>query len=1146
MVRLRPLRPAFRPPRPGAVEAPSARSALPALSVLVVLAVVSALAVAAPRASAEPLVAAGPSERFAHFSPEQGLSQAVVQAMAQDEQGFLWLATQDGLNRFDGYGFTVFRNDPADPASLPDNTIFCLAAGRGGVLWVGSADRGLARLDLRTLRFTRFAFDPARPGSLPAGPVGAIHEDRKGRLWVATQPNGLARLDPGSESFHLFPGGAGSAAGLGARPIGSILETRDGALWLGTRGEGLLHFDPEKGSVVARYASDPSSPRSLAGTGVLSLLEARSGALWVGTISGISRFEPGTGDFTSWRPDPADPWAFPARQARQMSEDAQGRIWVATEAGLVRIDATGGKCATFRSSRDDPASLPNDRIFSVLVDRSGILWVGMDGAGLAALDLSPTGFRTYRHEPTRAGGLTSRVVRGLWEGRDGTLWVGLAGGGLNALDLATGRVREWRATPNAGKGPSSDDVFGIVEDDRGALWIATLGGGLDRFDPATGTFRRFTAAGPGAPSADPGNFLRVLAKGRDGAIWIGAVGTGLSRLDPATGSLTSYRNDPANRASLSSDVVRAVHVGPTGTVWAAGDLGINRFDPASGSFTRFLSDPSRPETAGIARVYGLYEDPAGILWAGTARGLVRLDPRSGAASRFRQRDGLPNEAVYSILPDAAGSLWLSTNRGLSRVTPGKDGGLDAIRNFDSLDGLQGDEFNGGSFCRGPSGTLWFGGINGLTGFRPEEIRDDPFVPPVSITAFSRLGRPLPPADGIARGTVVLGPDEGFFTVEFAALAFRAAAKNSYAWKLEGLDPAWTVGGTRRRADYTAVPPGEYVFRVKAANKDGLWNHDGASLKIVVLPPWWRTRSALASWAVLVALGIAGFHAWQKRRILAGERERSRLVEAELRAKAAEAQARAVQAENERQSSELEEARALQLSLLPRELPRVPGLSVAALTRTATEVGGDTYDAVLAADGALAVIVGDATGHGLKAGTVVSVVKGLFRGNPFPESLPSFLDRCGRVLRDLHLGRLHMALAAAVVRGRDVTLCSAGIPPAWLFRAATGEVEEILLPGAPLGALIEGTRGEASIRLEEGDCLLLATDGLAESPGPSGDPWGYPLAREAFRRVAQAARDRALPLEAAAEAIAEAEAAWRGETPRGDDMTLVLMRCERPV
>jgi len=235
---------------------------------------------------------------------------------------------------------------------------------------------------------------------------------------------------------------------------------------------------------------------------------------------------------------------------------------------------------------------------------------------------------------------------------------------------------------------------------------------------------------------------------------------------------------------------------------------------------------------------------------------------------------------------------------------------------------------------------------------------------------------------------------------------------------------------------------------------------------------------------------------------------------------------------------------MQLSLLPRELPRLPSLSVAALTRTASEVGGDTYDFVLAPDGALAVVVGDATGHGLKAGTVVSVMKGLFRGNPFPEELTAFLDRCGRVLRDLHLGRLHMALVAAVVRGRDVTICSAGIPPAWLFRAATGEVEEIFLPGAPLGALLDGKREERTFRLQDGDCLLLATDGLAESPGASGEPWGYTRAREAFRSVAARAGRERIPLQEAAESLAAAEAAWRGKAPRSDDMTLVLLRRER--
>ncbi len=1086
------------------------------------------LALLSPRGFGAPLA---PPPRFRALSLEQGLSQAAVRAIAQDGRGFLWIATEDGLNRYDGYGFTVFRNDPLDPESLPDNGVVSIAPGRGDVVWFGTVDRGIARLDQNTLKFKRYLPEPGRSGGLPAGPVAALLEDRAGRLWIGAGGGGLARLDPGSDSFRVFRSDPSDPGRFPQRVVGALAEDPSGAIWAGTFGEGLLKIDPESARVLERYDRDPASPEVAANVFVTGLLVDRRGRVWAGA-NALARLDPATGEVKVYRNDPEDPASFPARQARRLAEDGDGRIWIATESGLVCHDPRTGSFTAFRNRPDESSSLPSDRTTALFSDRSGLLWIGLDGAGLAVLDLVPTPFPTWRYDPGRRDGLTARIARGVHEGPDGTLWIGLAGGGLNGLDTATGRVRAFRAGGPGGL--SSDDVWNAVVDEAGIVWAATLGGGLNRVDPQSGSIRVFRAA-PGEPGALSSDNLRVLALGRGGELWIGTAGGGLCRFDRAAGTAKCYRNDPEDPASLSHDVVRALHEGPTGSLWVGTDRGINLFDPASGRFRRFLDDPSRPETAGIARVYGLCESPAGVLWAGTPRGLVRLDPTTGEARRFRAADGLPNETVYSILPDGAGAVWVSTNRGLVRAVSSADGQSAGFHVYDARDGLQSDEFNGGAFHRGPSGTLWFGGIQGVTGVRPSEVRDDPYAPPVAILSFARLGQPVPPSEWLRGGPVTVGPREGFFSIEFAALSFRSAAKNRYAWKLEGLDERWVDGGTRRRADYTSVPPGRYVFRVRAANKDGVWNDEGASVRIVVKPPWWKSPGATGVWLLLLATGGVVVSRLEKRRVLGKERERSQLVEAELRAVAAEAQARAVQAEATRKSAELEEARAMQLSLLPRTTPSVPGLSVAAIARTATEVGGDTWDWAVGPDGALALVIGDATGHGVRAGTVVSVMKGLFRGDPFPDDLASFLDRAGRVLRDLGLPRLHMALAVLVVRGEEATLASAGIPPAFLYRAATDTVEEILVPGAPLGALVETPHGSTSFRLGPGDAVLLSSDGLAESPGSGGEPFGYERAREAFLSAAR------LEPEGALESITRREEEWRGGRPREDDLTLVFLR-----
>jgi len=1097
-------------------------------SLLLLASLVAAGAAGGPPAGAS----VEPPAAFRHVSLEQGLSQAAVRALVQDSRGFLWVATEDGLNRYDGYDFTVFRNDPLDPESIPDNGQLCFAEGKGNVLWIGTVDRGIARLDLETLRFKRYPPEPQRAGGLPAGFVNAVLEDRSGTLWAGTAGGGLVRLAPGAASFQAFRPDPADTKSFPSSNVLALAEDPSGAIWAGTAGQGLVKVDPADGKVLAHYDRDPANPGSPANAVVTNLLVARNGIVWL-SAGALVRFDPATGHGTVYRNEPTDPSSFPSRQARGLAEDAAGRIWIATENGLVRFDPATGVFTALRNRREEPSSLPSNRVTTLLVDRSGLLWAGLDGSGLAVLDLEGSPFRTFRHQPGRPDGITAPIVRAVHEAKDGTLWLGLSGGGLNALDPATGRVRAFRAGPPP-NGLSIDDVWNVTVDEDGVAWAATLGGGLDRVDPRTGSVRVYRAADGTGLSSD---VLRVVTEGRDGALWIGTAGGGLCRFERKAGTFACFRNDPGDARSLSGDVVRAVHEGPTGTLWAGTDRGINRLDRATGLFTRFLDDPSSPDTAGIARVYGLWEAPDGIVWAGTPRGLVRLDPRTGDVRRFRQADGLPNESVYSVLPAGDGSLWVSTNRGLVRVTPSADGRSATFRAFDARDGLQSDEFNGGSFHRGPSGTLWFGGILGVTGVTPSDVRVDPYAPPVALLSFARLGKKVPAAAWLPAGEIVLGPREGFFSVSFAALAFRGAAKNRYAWKLEGLDEDWADGGTRRRADYTSVPPGEYVFRVKAANKDGVWNEEGARLRVVVLPPWWRTPAALAAWAALLAAGGVVVSRLEKRRVLRKERERSQLVEAELRARAAEAQSRAVQAEAARKTAELEEARAMQLSLLPRETPRVPGFTVAALARTATEVGGDTWDWAVAPDGALALVVGDATGHGVRAGTVVSVMKGLFRGDPFPGDLAVFLDRAGRVLRDLDLPRLHMALAVLVLRGESATFASAGMPPAFVYRAATGDVEEVLVPGAPLGALVDTPHAAVSFRLAPGDAVLLSSDGLAESPGAGGEPLGYTRAREAFREAATLEPDSAL------EALARHEEGWRGGWPREDDLTLVLVRRE---
>ncbi len=534
-------------------------------------------------------------------------------------------------------------------------------------------------------------------------------------------------------------------------------------------------------------------------------------------------------------------------------------------------------------------------------------------------------------------------------------------------------------------------------------------------------------------------------------------------------------------------------------------------------------------------VSSIVQDHHGLLWFGTQKGVVRYQPATEDWRQLDRRHGLPNEVIYSILEDDAGHLWLSSNKGLTRLRPpeGRSTIPIEVRNFDRNDGLQGNEFNTGA-ALACAGTFFFGGINGLTAFWPEQIPPAVDPPPVALLAAT-----LHNADGSTRiplfgkDQVTLAPETKTVSLEFTALGFGAPESHLYRYRLQGFDDQWISASEHRFATYTNLDPTRYVFQVQAG-KDGRWSDPPAQLTLRVQPPWWQSYWAIGVYGLVIVLGGVATDRIQRRRLLARERERSRLREAQLRAAAAEAQARIIESENRRKSNELEEARNLQLSMLPHELPRVAGLEIAARMVTATEVGGDYYDLHADSEG-LAIAVGDATGHGLAAGTVVSVVKGAFSAAMFSDPPSRFLSRCNRILRRMRLRRLHMAMAILYIRGPEVTFATAGMPPVLILRSRTGTIEEAFTAGLPLGSLEHATYSERTLELCDGDLLVAVSDGLPETLSLDGEPFGYARLKDVVSRCA------ALEPDAVADALLAAGSQWRGPSAVLDDLTVLVVR-----
>ena len=769
------------------------------------------------------LFAQGKTLRFERVSIEEGLSQSRVNTIFQDRKGFLWFGTQDGLNRYDGYSFTIYRHAPDDPQSLSHNRIRKLYEDPEGTLWIGT-DGGLDRFDRVREIFARHQHDPNDPQSLSHNEIRALYEDpdEPGILWIGTRGGGLNRFDRATQTFTHYRHDQNDPQSLSHNQIWAIAEDVQGALWIGTDGGGLNRFDRAT-QTFTHYRHDPADPQSLNHDDVWALYLDASGTLWAGTDAGLARLDAAQEVFTRYQHDPANPKSLSDDFVRTIFEDRSGRFWIGTRGGgLNRFDRATGTFIRHQHNPNNPQSLSSDNIRILFEDRTGILWIGTDGGGLSKYDPAQHLFDYYRHDPAAPQSLSHSYIRSVLEDRDGTLWVG-TNRGLNKMDRTTGTFIHYRHTEANPKSLSNDEVRAIIED-------------------------------------------------RDGALWVGT-NRGLNSMDRATETFTRYLNDPATRQSLNDDEVNTLFIDRSGVLWIGSDNGLSAYDVAEHTFTHYLHDAEAPQSINSSEIRAIYEDAAGTLWIGTDRGLNRFDRVQQTFTSYEVKDGLPHALVNGIQEDTAGFLWISTNRGLTQFDPRTD----SFRNYDRYDGLQGNEFNLGVAFRSSQGELFFGGVNGLNAFYPDRLQDNTPAPSLALTAFKLFNEPAVLDTAISEiHQIDLTYRDDVVTLNFAALDFRAPTQNRYAYKLEGFHEDWIDLGTKHDITFTALDPGLYRLCIRGANSSGVWNEAGIEVSVRVMPPFWATL-----WfRVLSLLAIAGL-------LLTAYQMRTRRIRAHNRALYAE-------------------------------------------------------------------------------------------------------------------------------------------------------------------------------------------------------------------------------------------------------------------
>ena len=1068
---------------------------------------------------------------FEHF-PELG---PIVWFAHQDQEGFLWIGTWEGLFRYDGNDFKGYFHIPEDTTSLLGNLIHFTYEDREGTLWFGTLASGgrpgLNRYDRKTDTFTRFAYDSGSG-------LNTIYEDREGTLWVGTQDRGLNRFDPGSGTFIPFTPDSNDAAGLGRSDVRAIYEDRTGTLWLGVshsgavRG-GLVRFERDS-QTFTYFAHDPGDSTSIGPGAVSAILQDSEGRFWIGTSEGdLCRMDlPEATTFSCHRlnPDMVDD------SVSKIHEDGSGMLWVGTGGGLHRFDPQTGRFERFYYDAEGAAGLEghalrSNSIEDVSQDRSGVLWVSTFAGGLYKLSRTVPLFTAYVPPAPVPG------VYGILEDRAGLLWLS-ALSGLYRLERSTGQWTSFVHDPDDPTSLSYPWAVDLYEDASDRLWVGTWGGGLNRYDPRAGTFTHFRHDAQDSTSLS-GDHVWDIYEDRAGRLWIGTR-DGLNLMDQERGTFTRFTYDPDDPKSIGANEAMAVLEDSKSRFWIGTSMGgLNLMEREAGTFTRYVNDPDDPASLSINDVNAIAEDRAGMLWIGThGGGLNRFDPETGTATRFNTANScLPSNRVVAILEDEQGHLWLNTGLGLVRFDPDAH----TCVAYDTRDGLAGlHGFREG--YKSPHGEFFFATFSGAHAFFPEEISGSAEPPPVVLTDFRLFNRSVVPGPKsplkeriTAAEEIVLAYDQNSVGFEFAALHFVRPEKNRYAYRLEGFDADWIQAGSQHAATYTNLSPGAYVFRVKAANSDGLWNEEGTSIRVVVLPPWWRTIWAYVLYGLLFAAGVFAVNRVQRRRLIRREREKSFLREKELRAEAAEAWSNYLQSENQRQTHELDAARQLQLSMLPKNVPEHPTVELAAFMKTATEVGGDYYDFDLSADGTLTIIIGDATGHGASAGTMVTATKGILNVLSDEKDLEQVLIGASEAVRRMHLPKLYMALALVRLRDHTLELAGAGMPPALVYRAASGCIEEVALKGMPLGSPGVYPYRRQCVLLSAGDTVVLMSDGFPELFGASGQRLGYDRMAGLFAEAAAGS-----PEEVIAHLMATAKAWCNGQVP-DDDMTFVVMK-----
>ena len=779
----------------------------------------------------------------------------------------MWFGTRDGLNRYDGYKFVVYKKDLKNPASIGNSMVNDIAEDRSGNIWVGTS-AGLNMYDRASDSFVSYNLDTAELV------ISDLLVDSQDRIWLTTTNSGLLNFNPKTKKFKVYVNNPKDAKSLSGNHTTKVCEYDKNTLWIATR-HGLDQLDLRT-NTFTQIHNDPKDPTSTTTIKIRDLYRDSKGNVWLSIARlGLARYSKESNSFVY----------YPAAKVNEtsdinilsVSEGPNGKLWLGTEnKGLCIFDYRDNSSVSYMPDPFNPISISHHTVRVVYRDRNGYMWTGTQAGGINLVAESGNKFQHYTHIPGPKG-LSNRFVTSITGDKQGRIWVGTDGGGLNLFNPEDKSFSVFKSDgTKKGKSIASDYISALAIVDENKLAIGyNMDAGLDLYDYKSGKFTHYSTEVKVADSFKvAGKSLSGITKSADGKLWISSLGAGASKFNPVSQTFRKYKKLKSNVSGITF-VANCVFTDSENNIWIGTQDGLNLYLKDSDTFKHFDHQNENRSSLSHSSVNCMFEDSKGNLWVGTSAGLNLMDKKRGTFTAYTVEDGLVNDWIKGILEDRRGNLWLSTNNGLARFNPVTK----VVNSFDVTDGLQSQEFTSGASYIAPDGTMYFGGINGFNVFHPEEIRFNTIAPPVVLTNFLLFNKPvavggdspLKTAINEAKEIILSYEQSVFLSFEYAALNFVSSEKNQYAYKLEGFDKDWVYGGTKRFATYTNLAPGTYIFKVKASNNDGVWNDKGASIKIVITPPfymtwWFRTL------AILVAGGAIYLFFLYRTRTLKAQKE----------------------------------------------------------------------------------------------------------------------------------------------------------------------------------------------------------------------------------------------------------------------------------